>query len=53
MPFEIHNASATFQSLMNSSFADMIDQFVTVHLDDILVYSETEEGHLAHLKEGI
>ena len=51
MPFGLCNAPATFQRLMNLTFADIINQFVTVYLDDILVYSETEEEHLAHLKK--
>ena len=51
MPFGLCNAPATFQRLMNLTFADMINQFVTVYLDDNLVYSETEEEHLAHLRK--
>ena len=41
MPFELCNAPATFQRLMNLTFADFINEFVTIYLDDILVYSET------------
>ena len=41
MPFGLCNAPATFQRLMNLTFADFINEFVTIYLDNILVYSET------------
>ena len=43
MPFRLCNAPTTFQRLMNLTFADVINQFITVYLDNILVYSETGE----------
>ena len=41
MLFGLCNAPETFQRLMNLTFADFINEFVTIYLDDILVYSET------------
>ena len=41
MLFGLCNALATFQRLMNLTFADFINEFVTIYLDDILVYSGT------------
>ena len=35
---------------MNTSFADMIAVFVHCYQDDIFVYSDTLEEHMAHLE---
>lgn len=50
MPMGLRNAPATFQALMNSIFRDCIDDFVVIYLDDILVFSDTREDHLRHLR---
>lgn len=51
LAFGLTNAPATFQALMNDVFSDLLDRFVIVYLDDILVYSSSEEEHQRHLDE--
>ena len=51
MPFGLTNAPATFQTAMTSLFAEWLDVFVIVYLDDILIYSPTKDEHLNHVKQ--
>ena len=50
MPFGLTNAPATFQAWMNSILAPYLDTFVIVYLDDILIFSKTEEEHKQHVQ---
>ena len=51
MPFGLTNALATFQTLMNEIFRDLLDVCVIVYLDDILVYSKDPKDHEQHLRQ--
>jgi len=44
------NAPVTFQRIMTAIFQDFIGQFVHVYLDDIFVFSSSQEEHEEHLK---
>ncbi|GBG68646.1 hypothetical protein CBR_g3187 [Chara braunii] len=51
MPFDLTNAPATFQRAMNDIFRDILEEYVLVYLDDILVYNRTLEEHLRHIRD--
>jgi hypothetical protein len=50
MSFGLTNAPAYFMCLMNKVFIEYLDKFVVVFIDDILVYSRSEEEHEEHFR---
>ena len=51
MPFGLTNAPAIFQHMANDIFRDFLDVFTIVYLDDILIYSTTQEEHDRHVRQ--
>jgi hypothetical protein len=49
MSFGLTNALAYFMYLMNKVFMEYLNKFVVVFIDDILVYSRSEEERKEHL----
>jgi hypothetical protein len=50
MPFGLMNVGATFQHAMDIAFIGERDKFVVIYLDDLTLFSKTDEEHLIHLK---
>ena len=49
MPFGLANAPTAFMNLMHRVFQPYLDQFVVVFVDEILIYSQSEDKHEDHL----
>ncbi|GJU59808.1 putative reverse transcriptase domain-containing protein [Tanacetum coccineum] len=50
MPFGLTNAPTIFMDLMNRVYRPYLDKFVIVFIDDILIYSKTQEKHLREVQ---
>ena len=50
MPFGLTNALVAFMDLMHRVFQPYLDQFISVFVDDILIYSQYEKEYEDHLR---
>ena len=50
MPYRLCNAPATFQRLMQNCLGELNLTYALIYLDDVIVFSWTEEEHLHHLR---
>jgi hypothetical protein len=51
LSFELCNESVTYQHYMNDVFFDYLDEFVSVYINDILIYSNSKVEHTEHVKK--
>ena len=51
IPFSLSNALSAFQRFMNDIFSDVLDVFVVIYLDNILIYSDNIDNHKKHVKK--
>ncbi len=51
LPFGLTNAPAVFQALINDVLRDMVNRFVFVYLDDILIFSPSLQVHTQHVRQ--
>ena len=50
MPYGLCNAPTTFQRLMQNCLGELNLTYTLIYLDDMIVYSKTEDEHLVHLR---
>ena len=50
MPYGLCDAPATFQRLMQNYLGELNLTYALIYLDDVIVFSRTEEDHLIHLR---
>ena len=50
MPYGLCNAPATFQHLMQNCLGELNLQFTLIYLDNVIIYSRTQEDHLTCLQ---
>jgi transposase InsO family protein len=50
VPFGLTNAPASFSNMMLKVLDPVLDKWVVVYLDDILIYSKTKAEHLRHIR---
>src|SRR5437762_9975206 len=51
MPFGLCNAPGSFQDYVNDVIREYLDKFAVAYLDDILIYSNTLEEHILHVRQ--
>ncbi|GKD35789.1 putative reverse transcriptase domain-containing protein, partial [Tanacetum coccineum] len=50
MSFRLTNAPTIFMDLMNRVCRPYLEKFMIVFIDDVLIYSKTQEEHIEHLR---
>jgi len=50
MPFSLINTPATFQAYINKALSGLVDYFIVIYLDDILIYFKLREDYYTHVR---
>ncbi|KAL0188522.1 hypothetical protein M9458_015621 [Cirrhinus mrigala] len=50
MPFGLANSPSYFQAFVNDVFRDMLNRWVIIYIDDILIYSNSVTEHIQHVR---
>lgn len=50
IPFDLTDAPSVFQALVNDVLCDILNRFLFVHLDTILIFAKEEE-HEQHVQQ--
>jgi hypothetical protein len=51
MLFRLTNALATFQAYINRALSSLVDSICVVYLNDILIYSNSQEDHMCYMRK--
>ena len=51
MQFKLINILAIFQKKINSVLGEYLDKFIIAYLDNIIIYSNSEEEHFKYIKQ--
>jgi hypothetical protein len=51
LSFELCNELVTYQHYMNDVFFDYLDEFVSIYINDILIYNNLKVEHIEHVKK--
>ena len=51
MPFDLKNVGATYQRMMTRMFREKIGRTVEVYIDDMVVKSKEDQGHIDDLMD--
>ncbi len=50
IPFGLSNSPSVFDAFINDVFRDMLNHWVIVYIDDILIYSDSYQDHIKHVR---
>ena len=50
MPFSLTNTLATFQAYINKALSRLVNYFVVIYLNNILIYSKLREDYYAYVR---
>jgi Reverse transcriptase (RNA-dependent DNA polymerase) len=51
MPFGLKNAPGGFQRFLNGIFSDLLNVYVIIYLDNILIFSGNKDNHFRHVSK--
>ena len=51
LAMELHMIPSIFLSAMFKLFFNYLDNFMIFYIDDVIIYSKTEQDHLTHLQK--
>jgi hypothetical protein len=51
LSFELCNEFVTYQHYMNDEFFDYLDEFVSIYINNILIYNNSKVEHIEHVRK--